>query len=557
MVDFVFDAFTAFNALVFLLRRAVMLLIGALFIGYWVSWRLKSVRVKGRIVAIKSTGARRSDAEWQEQYAKDEAGEKVSAKKPTGFFAGFGPDFKEAPFRTVFAYLAVMLLGLVPFAFFGFGSYMVYDYVSLKSIGHKAQARVVDIETSYDSDSGTTYAPVLSFRDANGRIQRHKDRISTGSSKYKKGDVLTVYYDPDKPGRFMIDSFWRYMALALIFMTVGGGIIGWVVWHAYLQATGRVRKKKSKPDAARRKVEAIKRQHYLNQKYTPVYEFHTPGGDTVRADGADDANNWIANILPGKAVKLMVIPPKDGKPLKVKKPGRALFLLGLVFVLPGLFMGKMALAQIELNAGLVAVLLAGMGFAAYKLKGIIRPRSKWLSREEFMKDVKTFKAEVIKSGGYEMTPAEIRERLRMFDRNALFAVPVVLFFGCALLFGGYQIFRDVNDLSGKAMVAQGHVVDLRSRSGSDGGYTYYPVVAYETLDGKAVRFEGKTGSNPPMNKVGDRLMVLYDPENPQKAMVDHGWMNWLLPLGLGLCGLLMVFYALKMLAGIVARASRR
>jgi uncharacterized protein DUF3592 len=29
--------------------------------------------------------------------------------------------------------------------------------------------------------------------------------------------------------------------------------------------------------------------------------------------------------------------------------------------------------------------------------------------------------------------------------------------------------------------------------------------------------------------VGQRVIVLYDPDEPENAMIDHGWKNWLLP----------------------------
>ncbi|MCB9991114.1 MAG: DUF3592 domain-containing protein [Rhodospirillales bacterium] len=559
MFDFMFDAISTFHAFGFMFGGLIMIAIGGGLLAWWVSWRVRSVRVRGRIVGVKSTGERRTDEEWYEDY-QDSAAVEADQKDFDELKADFVADFKKNPVKTSFMSVMMVVLAMVPFLFFGIGAWFAYDFLSIKAGGYKTTGTVSSYETTYDSDSGTMYYPVVSFKDNQGRGHSVKDRLGTGSEPYSRGEKVQVYYDPNDPERFVIDSFWRYMGFAFAFMGISSVFL--VVMFLALFNILSDKELKGKPAQKRREIAKIKHNHYINQHYTPIYEFRGPGGEMIRAEGYDDATNWLADKLPGREVPLMVIRNKKTGEVNVKKPGKMLLVIGLIFLLPGMFLMKIAFSQLSWSLGSMAVVLGGIGFIAFKLRTALKDKADVI--KEIKDDFKNFdlaeirKIEVKKSprAGYEMTPPEIRERLRALDRNTLIGVPFVLLFGIGIMVGGYALFKDMNNLSGKAMIAQGEVVDLRSRSDSDGGYTYYPVVEYHTISGETARFEGKTGSNPPMHKVGNRVMVLYDPERPSKAIIDHGIMNWLPSLGLMLLGALMVFHSLKWLVGIMGRARR-
>ncbi len=556
MFDFFFDAFTTFHAVAFLFGAFLFLAIGGGLIAWWVSWRVRSIRVKGRIVAVKETGTRRSDAEWAEQYSQEAAAQKEEIESRPGFFEGMLPDFKKNPFKTAGAYLLVLVFVCMPFGFFGIGAWFAYDYINLTTTGYEVKAKVVDYETTYDSESGTMYYPVVLFEDHRGRSHRLKDKLGTGSRSFSTGSEVDVFYDPDDPAHFTIRSFWRYMGFAFAFMGISSIfiiIMGLAVFGKFDSGGPR------DPEARRRAIAKLKRKHYANQYYTPVYQFNGPNGQVIRAEGHDDTDNWLVNKLPGTQVKLMVVPGKDGT-FKVKRPGKILLIFGLIFAASGLFVLNFSLSQLSWSFGSFAAILGMLGFAGYKMRGLLALRHdkdfrSFLDAKKGIKDIKIETAP--QTGGYEMTPQEIRERLKVVDRQAVLAVPVLIIFGIGLMFGGYALFKDMNNLSGIAMVAQGEIVGSNSRSSSEGGYTYYPVVAFKALDGRKYTFEGKTGSSPPMFDVGDKVMVLYDPDRPEKAIIDHGWLNWLPSLGLMLLGALMVFWALRLSTGAIARSRRR
>jgi len=71
-------------------------------------------------------------------------------------------------------------------------------------------------------------------------------------------------------------------------------------------------------------------------------------------------------------------------------------------------------------------------------------------------------------------------------------------------------------LNGKQ--TQGQVVGL-SESCDDDGCTYAPVVSFETRDGSTIYYRSNYFSGPPAYEVGERVTVIFDPENPEKAAI--------------------------------------
>jgi hypothetical protein len=70
----------------------------------------------------------------------------------------------------------------------------------------------------------------------------------------------------------------------------------------------------------------------------------------------------------------------------------------------------------------------------------------------------------------------------------------------------------------------GIVIDHRSRrSGGFDSYSrlLFPVVGFETQDGKTVEFESGLGTNIPP-RVGEEVTVIYDSSCPQEARVTVG-----------------------------------
>jgi hypothetical protein len=94
----------------------------------------------------------------------------------------------------------------------------------------------------------------------------------------------------------------------------------------------------------------------------------------------------------------------------------------------------------------------------------------------------------------------------------------------------------------RAARARGEVVDLieeqpprrageqprmREEDARPAGPVYRAVILFSTADGRAVRFLSRLATNPPAYKLGEQVMVLYDPGHPETASIDSFADRWL------------------------------
>ena len=128
-------------------------------------------------------------------------------------------------------------------------------------------------------------------------------------------------------------------------------------------------------------------------------------------------------------------------------------------------------------------------------------------------------------------------------------------FGAGMLLGTLFWVDSIHTFRDGAKQVPGTVVELES-DWDDGSTTYFPVVAFTTLEGRNVTFTASTGSNPPAFEPGEAVAVLYDPQDPQDAVIDAFFSLWFGPIIVGFMGLVFslvgggVFY-------FTARAKRR
>ncbi|MEN9206915.1 MAG: DUF3592 domain-containing protein [Gloeomargarita sp. GMQP_bins_120] len=87
------------------------------------------------------------------------------------------------------------------------------------------------------------------------------------------------------------------------------------------------------------------------------------------------------------------------------------------------------------------------------------------------------------------------------------------------------------------------------RIGHRRSVSYYPVVVYTLPDGRRLEVVARTGSTPPRYRIGQRVEVLYDPQNPSRARINDFFELWLLPLFFGGFGLFFT------IGGLVAPVS--
>lgn len=145
------------------------------------------------------------------------------------------------------------------------------------------------------------------------------------------------------------------------------------------------------------------------------------------------------------------------------------------------------------------------------------------------------------------------------DRTIARIAWVFLLIGLGLLAGGgYAASRTVAFL-GTAASVEGTVVELvESVSRDSDGHrsrTYRPTVEFQLGSGETRTFTSSMGSSPPAYDVGERVTVLYDPQDPGDARLQGTFALWGVSLILGGMGAIFGTVGATLIA--VRRARRR
>ncbi len=77
--------------------------------------------------------------------------------------------------------------------------------------------------------------------------------------------------------------------------------------------------------------------------------------------------------------------------------------------------------------------------------------------------------------------------------------------------------------------------------GNHGGTFLYPQFKFVTKDGQAVEMTSKIGSTDQPYDDGQKDSVLYDPQHPSQAVLDHFWILWAPTVVLGLITFIPAF----------------
>ncbi|HLP90335.1 MAG TPA: DUF3592 domain-containing protein [Nostocaceae cyanobacterium] len=94
---------------------------------------------------------------------------------------------------------------------------------------------------------------------------------------------------------------------------------------------------------------------------------------------------------------------------------------------------------------------------------------------------------------------------------------------------GIKISIDTHSFLNTAIPTQGTVTDFVRRSSTKNSktyYTYYPLIKFTTKEGEPTKFESSSGSNPPAYTKGQQIDILYNPQDPQSAMINSWWDIW-------------------------------
>jgi hypothetical protein len=119
--------------------------------------------------------------------------------------------------------------------------------------------------------------------------------------------------------------------------------------------------------------------------------------------------------------------------------------------------------------------------------------------------------------------------------------------GVAVLGLAGSLVADTRSFLARAQTANGVVVDLvashstSSSFGRNSQDVYCPVVEFAGPGGRPITFRSDTGTSPPAFRRGEKVIVHYDPAEPEKARLDGFFDLWFFPALVGGFGAIALF----------------
>jgi len=131
------------------------------------------------------------------------------------------------------------------------------------------------------------------------------------------------------------------------------------------------------------------------------------------------------------------------------------------------------------------------------------------------------------------------------EREFLIAISAAILFAClgaAAVYFGFYFYNDINSLRKVGIVTEGVILRYEKRKPQDKSRKddlYVPVVQFDTEEGKTIVVEGKVEKNKVLQNIcesGERVEVIYDPNNPEHAVINTFAELWFAPLLLWVIG---------------------
>jgi len=134
------------------------------------------------------------------------------------------------------------------------------------------------------------------------------------------------------------------------------------------------------------------------------------------------------------------------------------------------------------------------------------------------------------------------------DSFLLIGVAIFGLVGLLSLYAAWRMAANTRAFQRTAAHASGVVTSLkeeasRNKDGST-SHAFYPIIKFQTPDGKNVTFTSDTAVDPHEYPVGEPIKVLYDPANPQQVRLDSFDSLGAGPITLGIFGAGFVIGAL-------------
>jgi len=140
---------------------------------------------------------------------------------------------------------------------------------------------------------------------------------------------------------------------------------------------------------------------------------------------------------------------------------------------------------------------------------------------------------------------------------------IILVVALPFLFIGFTELRKAQSMTSKFTTTTGAVTgtdflrNVDAEDSSKSSWTIHPKVSFTTPQGQEISFTDSVGSYPAEYEVGDKVEVLYNPQNPQEATIKNWQQVWFAPLWITAIGFLPILGLLGWASWRYVQAERR
>ena len=282
--------------------------------------------------------------------------------------------------------------------------------------------------------------------------------------------------------------------------------------------------------------------------FNAVYRYTLPSGQSCEGT-SNEGSSSVRGKETGTLVPLLVIPEKPNQVLEART--HIFTVIGVLLFAPAAWLFYTAVTAWPIGPmtwAVAAVLVIHFFVRIYK---IILPKDKRLTPSAW-KDLMSRRSGTGSQTSVRpiediISQPEIRARDEAQRANNRRWAPMLALAGVGLLGLGVYLGFALMQLEATGMRVPGLVRSLELSSTSSESPTYYPQVSFETQDGIVSHFKDHIGRNPPAYHPGDQVTVLYMPNAPARAMIDHGIWNWLPSVAVFLFGAVLSFAGISMM----------
>lgn len=280
--------------------------------------------------------------------------------------------------------------------------------------------------------------------------------------------------------------------------------------------------------------------------YYPVYEYTSRENALMRADSDSGSSGYTPDKI-GQFQNIYIDPEF---PERAITAGPILLIIGTILLSVGFGMGYFALGIHPFDKVSAVITSLIFLYTFFKIFGRIKPRHMRETMEAFRaRKYNEFKSDKQSLTFHDRRSAEQIQRKQLIQQSK--AAPVLYLISLGLLgfasWHGFNLAQKIT--SGTATTG---IVTTLSEVRSSDGITYAPIVEYAPLSGQTLSFKDSFSSSPAAYAIGEQVAVIYNPDQPEIAMIDRGWKNWILTSICAGLGLLILSGAVK-----VSRASQR